>query len=37
LKDQNGVEKVAAGTNLDDGALLGMNWFVEGVQGTIPK
>ena len=37
LKDQNGIEKVAAGTNLDDGALLGMNWFVEGVQGTIPK
>lgn len=37
LKDQNGVEKVAAGTSLDDGALLGMNWFVEGVQGTIPK
>ncbi len=37
LKDQSGKEIVAAGSTLDDGALLGMNWFVEGVQGTIPK
>ncbi len=37
LKDQTGKETVAAGVTLDDGALLGMNWFVEGVQGTIPK
>jgi basic membrane protein A len=37
LKDQTGKEAVAAGVTLDDGALLGMNWFVEGVQGTIPK
>lgn len=37
LKDQDGKEVVAAGVTMDDGALLGMNWFVEGVQGTIPK
>ena len=37
IKDQKGVEKVAAGTTLSDGDLLGMNWFVEGVQGTISK
>ncbi len=37
LKDQDGALKVADGVTMDDGALLGMNWFVEGVQGTIPK
>ena len=37
IKDQTGKEVVAAGQILDDGALLGMNFFVEGVQGTISK
>ncbi|MCF6177962.1 MAG: BMP family ABC transporter substrate-binding protein [Geopsychrobacter sp.] len=37
LKDQTGREIIGAGAALNDGALLGMNWFVEGVQGTIPK
>ena len=37
IKDQSGKEVVAAGQVLDDGALLGMNFFVEGVQGTISK
>ncbi len=37
LNDQTGKETVAAGVTLDDSALLGMNWFVEGVQGTIPQ
>jgi basic membrane protein A len=37
LKDQSGKEFIPAGSSMDDGALLGMNWFVEGVQGTIPK
>ncbi len=37
IKDQKGAEKVAAGSVLSDGELLGINWFVEGVQGTIPK
>lgn len=34
LKDQKGVEKVAAGTAMSDGDLLGMTWFVQGVIGT---
>jgi basic membrane protein A and related proteins len=37
IKDQKGTEKVAAGAVLSDGDLLGINWFVEGVQGTISK
>jgi hypothetical protein len=28
---------VPAGKNADDGMLLGMNFYVEGVDGTIPK
>ena len=34
---QDGTEAVAAGKELDDGALLGMDWYVEGVQGKLPK
>lgn len=37
LKDQTGVEKVPAGKSMTDKELLSMNWFVEGVEGTIPK
>lgn len=37
IKDQNGKIVVAAGETPDDGALLSMNYFVEGVQGTIPQ
>ena len=37
LKDQSGKEVVAAGQVPSDGDLLGMSYFVEGVQGTIPK
>ena len=37
IKDQNGKVVVAAGETPDDGALLSMNYFVEGVQGTIPQ
>ncbi len=37
IKDQDGKEKIAAGATASDPDLLGMNWFVEGVQGTIPK
>jgi basic membrane protein A len=33
LKDQTGAEKVAAGTAMTDEELLGMTWFVEGVDG----
>ncbi|MCW8858851.1 MAG: BMP family ABC transporter substrate-binding protein, partial [Deltaproteobacteria bacterium] len=37
IKDQSGKEVVAAGKTHSDGELLGMNYFVQGVQGTIPK
>jgi len=37
IKDQMGMQKVAAGENLDDGSLLSMNWYVHGVQGKLPK
>ncbi len=35
VKDQNGAEKIAAGKSLSDPEILGMNWFVEGVQGKL--
>jgi simple sugar transport system substrate-binding protein len=35
IKDQSGAVKVAAGKSLDDGAILGMDWFAEGVQGKL--
>ena len=37
IKAQDGSVKVAAGKALTDGDILGMNWFVEGVQGDLPK
>ncbi len=37
LKDQSGNVVAEAGKSLSDGELLGMSYFVEGVQGTIPK
>ncbi len=37
FKDQNGKVVVAAGQVPTDGELLSMNYFVEGVQGTISK
>lgn len=37
LKDQSGAEKVAAGSALAIGDVLGMNWFVVGVDGKIPQ
>jgi hypothetical protein len=35
LKDQAGAEKVAAGKVMDDAALSGMQWLVEGVEGKL--
>jgi len=29
--------KVAAGAALDDGAIAGMNWLAEGVEGKLPS
>jgi len=37
IRDQSGNEVVKAGDTLDDGALLGMDWYVEGVLGSLPK
>ncbi len=37
IKDQAGNEVVAPGQVPTDGDLLSMNYFVSGVQGTIPK
>ena len=36
-KDQGGVIKVAAGKSLSDADLLRLNWFVQGVDGSLPK
>lgn len=35
INDQAGAVAVAEGECMDDGAMLGMDWFVEGVVGTI--
>lgn len=37
INNQQGEQVVAAGETLDDGVLLGMNYYVEGVQGDLPK
>jgi len=37
VTDQDGTVQIAAGATPDDGHLLGMSYFIKGVQGTIPK
>ena len=37
IKDQSGKIVVPAGKRADDGMLAGMNFYVEGVDGSIPK
>jgi basic membrane protein A len=37
IKDQSGQVRIAAGEKASDDALLSMDWFVEGVVGTVPK
>lgn len=37
LKDQNGDVKVPEGSEMTDEEMLSVNWFVEGVIGTIPQ
>jgi basic membrane protein A len=37
LKDNTGKVKVAAGAALSEADLASMNWYVEGVDGSIPK
>jgi simple sugar transport system substrate-binding protein len=37
LKDNAGKERLAAGTSMPLGDLMAINWYVEGVEGSIPK
>ncbi len=37
LKKQNGSDWLAEGDTADDGTLAGMNFYVEGIEGTIPE
>lgn len=37
IKDQSGTEKIKAGEKLSEKDQLEMSWFVEGVEGSIPK
>jgi basic membrane protein A and related proteins len=36
INDNTGAERVAAGAQLTQADLIGMNWLVEGIQGSIP-
>ena len=37
VKDNAGKVVVPAGKTLSDPEMLSFNWFVEGVEGTLPK
>lgn len=37
IKDQSGAVKVPAGKTLADAELQRLNWYVEGVEGSLPK
>ena len=37
IRNQKGELVVPKGESLDDKALLGMDWYVEGVEGKLPK
>ena len=37
ITGQDGTLKATAGETLSDEVLLGMDWYVEGVEGSIPK
>lgn len=37
IKDQTGKVRVPAGKRMTNGELAGMNWYVQGIQGSIPK
>ncbi len=37
LRDQSGKERAHAGTNLPDPEIFGMNWLVEGLDGSLPN
>ena len=37
IKDNSGVTKVAAGSTLTDQQLMTLDWYVEGVEGSVPR
>jgi simple sugar transport system substrate-binding protein len=37
VKDQSGAVKIAAGSTMPLDQLMSFNWYVEGVEGSIPK
>jgi simple sugar transport system substrate-binding protein len=37
VKDQQGTVRIAGGTTISDEDLLKMEWYVEGVQGKLPR
>jgi basic membrane protein A len=37
LKDNTGAQKVSAGASMSVDELVSINWYVEGVDGTVPK
>jgi simple sugar transport system substrate-binding protein len=37
ISDNTGAQKIAAGSSMPFDQLLSINWFVDGVDGTIPK
>jgi basic membrane protein A and related proteins len=37
IKDQTGAIKVKAGEKMTDKEMLSFDWFVQGIEGTIPK
>jgi simple sugar transport system substrate-binding protein len=37
IKDNTGVVRVAAGSSMTDDALTSINWYVEGVDGSVPQ
>lgn len=37
ITDQSGKLVIMMGEQLDDGVLAGMDWYVQGVQGSLPK
>ena len=37
VRDQKGDVRIAAGTTISDADLLKMDWYVQGVQGKLPK
>jgi simple sugar transport system substrate-binding protein len=37
IEDRNGKLRIKAGEHASDDMLLGMDWFVPGVNGDLPK